>query len=349
MIIDCLIEILVIGTDTDNKLLIKSKIMVLTVTLNPLLENRIEFENINWGKVCRGIKHEYKAGGKGLNVSRQLDYLSIKNVALIFLGGNNGKMLRKILIDENVDFASIPSKCETRAATIAIEKTKKRITSLFEPSSELTENEINEFKTKLIKMIQNCGIVVFSGSVPNKKAASIITYGIELAKELDKISILDTYGNHLQDCINAGPSVLHNNVDELEKSLQINLSSEVKKVKFLKELYEKGIKLAFITNGAKPTYASKFDFVYKIQSPKIDEIDSTGSGDAFIAGITYGLEKSLVFDQFVKVASALGSVNAARWDVCNAKLEDFENIVDSIKVIPIGKKVKLINDSPTHS
>jgi len=323
--------------------------MVLTVTLNPLLENRIEFENINWGKVCRGIKQEYKAGGKGLNVSRQLDYLSIKNVALIFLGGNNGKMLRKILIDENVDFASISCKSETRAAILAIEKEKKRITSLFEPAGELTENEINEFKTKLIKIIQNCGIVVFSGSVPNTKAASIISYGIELANELDKISILDTYGEHLQVWINAGPSIIHNNVHELENSLDIELNSEEKKVKLLKALYGKGVKLAFITDGAKPIYASKFDFIYKIQFPKVNIIDSTGSGDAFVAGITYGLEKALVFDQFVRVATALGCINASRWDVCNSNIEDIENIVDLIKIKPIGKKVKLIDDSPTHN
>ena len=34
------------------------------------------------------------------------------------------------------------------------------------------------------------------------------------------------------------------------------------------------------------------DFNYKIESPQINEIDSTGCGDAFMAGIIYGLEKS---------------------------------------------------------
>lgn len=322
--------------------------MVLTVTLNPLLENRIELDSIKLGKVNRGNNREYRAGGKGINVSRQLDYLEIKNVALLPLGGNNGKMLRKVLIEENMNFTSISTKGETRAATLAIEKSKKRITSLFEPAEELTENEINEFKTKFIKMIQNCSIVVFSGSVPNKEAASIITYGIELANELDKFSILDTYGAHLQDCINAKPSVIHNNVNELESSLGIELNTEEKKVEFLNELYNKGIKLVFITDGANATYASKFDFIYKVQSKKIKEIDSTGSGDAFVAGITYGLEKSLVFDQFVRVATALGIANATKWEVCTTKFDELENIVNSVTVTPIGKKFKLIDDSPTH-
>jgi len=323
--------------------------MILTVTVNPLLENRIELEAISLGKVSRGIKKEQKAGGKGINVSRQLDYLSRKNTALLFLGGNNGKQLRKVLIDENINFTSISSKGETRAATLAIEKSKNRITSIFEPQTTLSENEINEFKTKLIKMIQNCKIVIFSGSVPNKEAASIFTYGIELANELDKISILDTYGEHLQSCISATPTILHNNTHEIESSLNIKLNTQQSKINFLKKLYAQGIKLSFITNGAKPTLASKFDFIYKIESPKTIEIDATGSGDAFVAGIAYGIEKALVFDEFVRFATALGSLNASRWDVCTVLLENVESVVDSITVKPIGKKFKLINDSPTHS
>ncbi len=322
--------------------------MILTVTINPLLENRIELETLTLGKVIRGFKKEQKAGGKGVNVSRQLNALSIKNTALLFLGGNNGKQLRKVLIDDRINFTSISSKGETRGATLAIEKSKNRVTSIFEPQSGISENEINEFKTKLIKMIQNCKIVVFSGSIPNKEASSIITYGIELANELDKISILDTYGDHLQNCIDASPTILHNNTHEIETSLNIKLKTQQSKIDFLKSLYSKGVKLAFITNGGKPTFASKFDFIYKIELPKINEIDATGSGDAFVAGIAYGIEKALVFDEFVKIASALGSINASHWSICTVTLKEIKHIVNSIKVKPIGKKVKLINDSPTH-
>ncbi len=321
--------------------------MILTVTINPLLENRIEFNSISLGEVNRGVRRKLKAGGKGINVSRQLEHLGIRNSALLFLGGNNGKQLRKVLIEENLNFNSVSSKSETRAATLIIEKHKNKITSFFEPDSKLSENEINEFKTKLIKMIQNCKIVVFSGSVPNKEAASIITYGIELANELDKTSILDTYGEHLQECIDAGPTLLHNNVKELESSLNVELKNEKQKVAFLKKLYNKRIKLAFITNGKKATYASKFDFIYKIQAKAVKEIDATGSGDAFVAGISYGLIKTLVFDEFVKIASALGSLNALRWDVCTATLKDIQSIVNTITVKPIGKKMKLLDDSPT--
>ena len=316
-----------IGSDTVND-------MILTVTLNPLLEKRIN-----------GETEIYKAGGKGINVSRQLNFLGIKNLSHTFLGGKNGKIIRQILRDENIDFKHIPIKSETRSAVLTLENNK--IKTVFNPNNEIDENEAAEFKAKLEKMIYNCSAVIFSGSAPSKQTEDIIPYGIELAHKHDKISIVDTYGSHLQNCIDAAPTILHNNVDEVESSLNIKLESEKDKLDYLNYLYSKGIKLSFITDGKNPTYASKFNFHYKIDNPKIDEKDATGSGDAFMAGIIYGLENALVFDDFVKLASALGAANAATFAVCEVTEEDMNNFSTDVKLFTLGKKMKIINDSPT--
>jgi len=317
----------VIGSDTVND-------MILTVTTNPLLEKRIN-----------GDVEYYKAGGKGINVSRQLNLLGIKNLAYTFLGGNNGKIIRQILKDEKIDFKHIPVKTETRSAVLTINDNK--ISTHFNPNNEVNELEVDEFKSKLEKMIYNCSAVIFSGSVPSKQAEDIIPFGIELAHKHDKISIVDTYGSHLKNCINAAPTIIHNNKNEAETSLEINLDSEKDKLDYLDFLYSKGIKLSFLTDGANPAYASKFDFHYKIENPKIEEVDSTGSGDAFMAGIIYGLEKSMVFDEFVKIASALGAANALKLSSCENTIEEMTCFLNSIKLFTLGKKMKIINDSPT--
>ncbi len=322
--------------------------MVLTVTLNPLLESRLFYDSIQLGASNRSIRQTFKAGGKGINVSRQLNHLGIQNIALTFLGGNNGKIMRRILTVEKINFSAISTKSETRSATITIETDPQRLTTFFKPNNPITEKEVNEFKSKLEKVIQNCSTVIFSGSSPCAETNEIFSFGIGLANQLDKTSILDTYGDHLQSTIDASPTILHNNISEIEKSFSIDLSTENNKVSFLHDLYKNGIKLAFLTDGANPTYASKFDFIYKIDSLTIDEVDPTGSGDAFVAGIAHGIEKGIIFDEFVKTASALGAVNASKWDVCSSALEETEEHIQKVTVTPIGKKLKLIDDSPTH-
>ncbi len=321
--------------------------MILTVTINPLLEKRLVFDSIHLGEANRSVKEYYSAGGKGINVSRQLNLLGIQNHALTFLGGNNGKILRHCLTEDKIDFSVASSKSETRVADLIIENEQKRVTTFFGSNSIITKEEAADFKSKLGKMIQNCSAVIFSGSSPCENTDYLFAYGINLAHENDKTSVLDTYGTHLQKCLDAAPTIVHNTVSEVEKSLGLDLHSEEQKLAYLNELYKKGIRLCFLTDGANPTYASKFDYKYKAESPKVETFDSTGSGDAFTAGIVYGIENSIVFEETLKIASALGVANAEVLETCSVSREHYSNFTDAIKISTIGKRMKLIDDSPT--
>ena len=234
--------------------------MVLTITLNPLLERRLVYENIKTGSANRPLNEYFTAGGKGINVSRQLNKLGIKNNAITFLGGGNGKILRSLLADDKIDATFVSTKAETRQASLCLDKSRDELTTYFGMNPVITEAEADDMKSRLEKAITNCSIVILSGSSPCGAADSIFPLAIELANKHDKISIIDTYGNHLKACIEKGPTVLHNNIKELSASLGLDLSSEEARLNLLKELYGKGIRMAFITDGASPVYASKFDF-----------------------------------------------------------------------------------------
>ncbi len=319
--------------------------MVLTVTLNPLLERNLYFKDLSTNN--RAYKEFYTSGGKGINISRQLNLFGVLNQAIIFLGGNKGKILRSILEKENINFIVVSSKSETREASLIYDEAAQKLETYFGVNSEITSSEISQFTQKLEKAIINSSIVVFSGSIPNSDCFGILEHGIKLCHKYDKISVLDTYGKHLNELIKLGPTVIHNNVNELEKYLNVKLKQQKEFQSLLKEFYKKRTNLAFITNGKNSTYASKADFHYRIDSPEIKEKNSTGSGDAFLAGIIYGLEKSLIFNDFVKFASALGALNAMSLDVCNVDLEKAMKFSSHFSIHEIGKKIKLIDDSPT--
>ena len=130
--------------------------MILTVTPNPLLERRLYFDTIEPGKVNRSYKETFYAGGKGINVSRQLNRLGIQNNALTFLGGENGKLLRKCLTGENISFNAVSTKDETRYSSVIIEEKNKRITSFFSPNSHISKKEVNTFIEKMDKSRPDC-------------------------------------------------------------------------------------------------------------------------------------------------------------------------------------------------
>ncbi len=321
--------------------------MVLTVTINPLLEKRFEFTEFEPGSVHRTSNLKFNAGGKGLNISRQLTKLGIKNQAITFAGGNNGKIFRKVLAEEGIDTVFVNMKSELRWSATIEEHKKKRVTHFFSPDHDITEKEADEFISRLEKMIPNASIIIFAGSSPNKIASRIFDQGIDIAHKEDKIVLLDTYGNHLQGFIEKAPMILHNNLEEINSSLNLNLTSEEDITGFLKQLYNKGIKIAFISNGKKTFYGLKFGFIYKITPPVLEnEIDSIGSGDAFNSGIAAGLEKGLTFDEFVNLGCKLGALNSISWETCAVNRELIDSCPDA-KIENIGKKLKLIDDSPT--
>lgn len=320
--------------------------MILTVTLNPLLEHRLTYEALNIGKVNRGAQENYKAGGKGINVSRQLNFLSVDNLAFTFLGGNNGKLLKKLLGEEKINFTSISIQSETRSAAIIIDESTRTVTSCFGNDSFISLTEVQQFKQKLEKMIQNCEMVVFSGSSPCEETDSVFPFGIEAANRHDKISACDTYGNHLRQCIEASPTIIHNNIDEVERSLGISLRSEKEIIDYLKLLHTNNIKQGFITDGANSTYASNLDYLYKVNNPKVETIDSTGSGDSFVAGIVCGWHRNFPFEEALAFATCLGASNATKYDVCNVMVDETEQFKNKIDIVPLGKKMRLVDVKP---
>jgi len=320
--------------------------MVLTVTINPLLERRYYYTSLDFSAVNTQGSLKIKAGGKGININRQLNKLGLQNIALLFTGANNGKLIRESLRKEKINFSAIITRNETRDSAIIIDESKKRVYSFFRFDPKISTTEVENFIKQMEKMIATCEIVVFSGSSPCKETDVIYSEGLRIAKSLDKISVCDTYGNHLEECLEESPTIIHNNSDEIRSSVGANLRNETEYLKLLETFYRKGIKQAFITNAEKPFYASNFDFHYKITLPKIDAIDSTGSGDAFTAGIIYGWHHKYNFEQRIRFAAALGVLNAQSFEVGEVSNEDAQSIVEQIKISSIGKKIKQINDLP---
>ena len=320
--------------------------MIVTVTLNPLLERRYSYESINYPGINRNGTVEIKVGGKGINISRQLNHLNTSNLAFTFLGGADGRLLREELKNENINFTSVKINAGTRDGVVLIDRKANQITSLFGADPEITQEEAEEFKEKLEKIIQNCEIVIFSGSSPCRNTDFIIPFGIETANKYDKVSVCDTYGRHLSACIKAGPTILHNNIRELQESTGFDLSNQENILVFLDRLYSSGIKQSYITDAENIFYASNFDFHFGIKPPVVESIDSTGSGDSFMAGIVYSWYHDLTFEEGLKLASSLGAVNAARLTVSDVSFKDADELVNRVEVTPIGKKMKTLNVTP---
>ena len=114
--------------------------MILTVTINPILERRYYYQSLNLYSANRNGKLVIKEGGKGINVNRQLNKMGIKNIAMLFTGGGNGKLIREALRKEQINFSEIITKNETRDSAIIIDQSAERGYSFFVTDSIFSSN-----------------------------------------------------------------------------------------------------------------------------------------------------------------------------------------------------------------
>lgn len=313
--------------------------MVITVTLNPILEHRFTYSVHNDSPLLRGGIYRRAAGGKGINVSRQLKELGIKNTALIFTGGESGRLLKSCLTDEGISFTSVQTAEETRSASVIEFRDTGKVRSFFSENRPVSGSETAEFIKRLEKLITMADVVIFSGSAPDNASADIIKKGIELCAASDKISFLDTYGTHLEECIKLAPTIVHNNFEEAG----LIDAGEQQIIEYLNKMNDSGVKISLLTNGEKEVYASNFGFMYKVTPPAVNTADATGSGDAFCAGFISGVQNSFVFADSLKYAVSIAASNAAMWDVCKVKAADAGRFTGQIEVSTIGDKMNLLN------
>ncbi|MCK7523516.1 MAG: PfkB family carbohydrate kinase [Ignavibacteriales bacterium] len=71
---------------------------------------------------------------------------------------------------------------------------------------------------------------------------------------------------------------------------------------------------------------------------EIQELDATGSGDSFVAGLVNCWINSDLFEDSLKFATAIAGLNASTFDVSNVSLEDVIKFKDKVEILPVGKK-----------
>ena len=56
----------------------------------------------------------------------------------------------------------------------------------------------------------------------------------------------------------------------------------------------------------------------------------------------------MVFEHFLKLAVSLGAANAAMIETCDVTAAMADKYIANVNVMPVGKKMKIIDDSPNY-
>ena len=310
--------------------------MILTVTLNAAIDKRYVVEEFQVGEVNRMKACAYTPGGKGLNVSKPAAIAGARVVATGFVGGHAGDYITESLKDFRVESAFYRLDAESRSCINIWDEKNQVQTEFLEPGFQVTEEEFAGFLEHFSGLVADADVVTMSGSVPKGLKSDTYQHLIKIAKDAGKKVILDTSGKLLERGIEACPTMIKPNIDEIRMLTGKDCSQIEEIIEAAKELHGRGIEVVVISLGGDGALCVCEDGVYRAVVPKIDAVNTVGCGDSMIAGFALGFSEGLGIEDTLRKASAISAAATMREETGYFVKEDMESLYGKIEIQKIG-------------
>ena len=306
--------------------------MILTVTLNAAIDKRYVVEGFRTGEVNRVKACTYVPGGKGLNVSKPASIYGAEVVATGFAGGHAGAYIEDALKPFGIRSAFYHVDAESRSCINIWDEVNQVQTEFLEPGFTLTEEDFAGFEAKFRQLVQEAKVVAMSGSVPKGLDGTAYQRLVKIVKDAGIPVILDTSGKLLEMGIEAIPTMIKPNIDEIRMLTGKRCDDISEIIEAARTIHERGVKIVAVSLGADGSLAVGDDGIFRARVPKIDAVNTVGCGDSMIAGFALGLSKGLPLEETLRLASAISAAAAMREETGFFVMEDMEKLLPQIEI-----------------
>lgn len=304
--------------------------MIYTVTFNPAIDYVVNVDDFKAGMVNRASNTEKFAGGKGINVSRVLNNLSIKSKALGFVGGFTGKFIVDSLNEQGVDTDFIEIKDDTRI-NVKLKSTQE--TEINGVGPVISKDDLE----KLFKIVENLtseDFLVLAGNVQKSVPSDIYATIQEKCSKNNVNVIVDTTGDALVATLKHKPFLIKPNNHELGEIFNKELKTQDEIVTYAHKIREMGAQNVIISMAEKGALLICESGVYKASPAKGTVQNSVGAGDSVIAGFLAKYTTTSDLLEAFRWGATCGSATAFSKDLCQR--EDVKHYLPQVTVTKLN-------------
>jgi 1-phosphofructokinase family hexose kinase len=307
-------------------------VMIVTLTANPAVDQTMLVHEVVLGSINRATDIHLDPAGKGINVSRVVHRLEWPTVALGFLGGETGHIVRSALDAEGVDhrFVSVPGRTRVN---ITVREEDGRATGVYGPGPAVTPRHLDEVDN-LLDEWKMADVVVLAGSLPPGAPDDWYARLIRRAHASDVTTVRDTHGTALRRGIDAAPRIIKPNVSEAEELLGRTLGDVTQVVGAARELAERCGGTAIVSMGAEGAVCAQDSDAWLVVPPRIETRSTVGSGDSFIAGLSVALARGDALLEGFRLGAACGAATAASGGTSLASAQAVAELLPSVRIEP---------------
>jgi len=286
---------------------------VITVTLNPAIDQTITIREFTPGVVNRVESVRANPGGKGVNVASALADYGFNVAATGFLGHENAAIFEGLLKRKNIGDHFVRIAGQTRSGIKISDPVRGETTDINFPGITPQPHQLVSFYEQLDKLVMlheqldNLWIVL-AGSVPPGIDPGIYCELIKRFRERGQKVVLDTGGEPLRLALEAVPTIVKPNIHELEELLGRRLTTRESIVEAAQHFIARGVELVTVSMGAEGALFVTAAEVILARPPSIPIRSTVGAGDAMVAGIIAGYLRELPLADCARLATAF-SIN----------------------------------------
>ena len=306
--------------------------MITTVTLNTSVDKLYLVDRFVPETVMRVRQVHNSAGGKGLNVTKVISLLGEPVTATGFIGGYSGQYIRSMLSRDGIrdDFVEVSG--ETRSCINILDAGSGKHTELLEPGQPVSAGDVARFIEKYREAVGRSTVVTISGSAPEGTSPDLYGELVRLAKEKGCRVILDASGPRLLHGIEAGPTMIKPNRDEIQYILGEKELSLSKLMHAIDSLQKKGIEVVAVSLGKEGVLVGEGGRFWKGTPPDLEAKNAVGCGDSMVAAFAVAFHRKMKTEDAVGFAVAVSAASALSWETGKLRPEDLEAVRPKVVV-----------------
>jgi 1-phosphofructokinase len=304
---------------------------VVTVTINPAIDQTIAISNFTPGAVNRVQSSQLDPGGKGINVASFLTDFGQPVTVTGFLGANNDEIFRRFFERKHIVDRFVRINGQTRIGVKIIDGEFMQTTDINFPGETPSPVHIESLFDILKELAITSEWFVLSGSIPTGVSTTIYR---EMIKTLaGRKVVMDTSGEGFRQALSANPWLVKPNVEELQEFAGEKFDSPSAILRIASSLIQQfGITCVVVSMGKEGAIFVEGEETIWVVPPHLEVKSTVGAGDAMVAGIVAAKIRALPLVDCARLATAFSMSAISHIGSGLSSLEEVESGMDLVTI-----------------
>lgn len=308
--------------------------MIVTVTANTTLDLTVFVPQFVKNRTLRATTTVQSMGGKPTDASWILGEIGVPSLALGLAAGSTGQKVENMLRARGVttDFSWVEG--ETRINVIIIDKGDQSHTTITTTTMHIAPEDTTRLLERYRRALADASVVVTGGTLPKGIEPSFYADVIGVARERDVPVIFDAAEPNLSAGLQARPTYVKPNKDELEALVGHSLGT-------MDDIYRAGCQILdqygtcpIITLGEEGALAVLPDRAYRIPPLNVDVVSPAGAGDGVLAGLAASVYRQQPIEEGLRLGFAAATAVLLQPGTADCRRADVEAFLPQIQLIP---------------